>query len=442
MSYLNNHIAGVMVLWLLLLAALLQCGQSLAADPQEDKLVAEAREALNRAEYAEAAHLFARARELDTEKQNLNTLLYWEAFSRFRLKHTAELKQAAELLAQQEAEYTQRETAVESEALAARINAELAQRGEVAAAKRVHEQASDEEIRLETRLTALQALLHMNPERALPMLEKIIRDDSKKNQELRRHAVMLACTHDSPQFQELLLHLLDTETDPEFLAEVTMCLAMNPSPEVLDKLMELFQRHKNPQVAEAILYSAVSIDDPEIGDKVFQFLATIAQDKSEDSGIREQALFALGQVGREEEVLEILVSICGQDQERNIMESALIAISNLDVAAADETLRFLIQYPGMDEEFRAHALFAVSKHGRASVEFLQEVFMTAKSGNLKLQVCYILSRHDDQEAALDTILEFARSEKDPEIRQEMVFWLSQFNDDRAADYLVEVLNEE
>jgi hypothetical protein len=437
-----NTVAGVIGLLLILLALLAMTGSAFGADGDLEKRTQEAREALNNAEYAEAARLYAQARALTTEKQALNKVLYWEAFSRYRLQRTAELKQAAELLSQQEIQYAEREIAAESEALAARINAELAQRGEVGAARRVREQASDEEIRLETRVTALQALLLLDQERALPMLEKIIRDDSLKNRELRQHAVMLACTQDTPQFQQLLLGLLDTETDPDFLAEITMCLAMNPSPEVLEKLMELFRRNKSPQVAEAILFSAVSMDDDKTSDQVFQFLATIAQDKSEDPGLREQALFALSHVGREEEVLEILVGICGQDQERNILESALFAISNLDVAAADETLRVLIQHQGMDEEFKAQALFAVSRHGRASVDFLREVFMSARSGDLKLQVFHILSRHDDQEAALDAMLEFAKAEKDPKVKQEMVFWLGQFDDPRAADFLVEILNKD
>ena len=35
-----------------------------------------------------------------------------------------------------------------------------------------------------------------------------------------------------------------------------------------------------------------------------------------------------------------------------------------------------------------------------------------------------------------------RMEDDPEIKQEAVFWVSRFDSDRAAEFLLEVINEE
>jgi hypothetical protein len=61
---------------------------------------------------------------------------------------------------------------------------------------------------------------------------------------------------------------------------------------------------------------------------------------------------------------------------------------------------------------------------------------------MKLQICHVITRMDDEEAALDALIEIIRMEDDPEIKQEAVFWVSRFDSDRAAEFLLEVINEE
>ena len=48
------------------------------------------------------------------------------------------------------------------------------------------------------------------------------------------------------------------------------------------------------------------------------------------------------------------------------------------------------------------------------------------SRDMKLQVCHAVTRIED----------------DPDIKQEAVFWVSRFGRDRAAEFLLEVINEE
>ena len=71
----------------------------------------EAREALNRSRYTEAAELFAQAYELSRPAMAAGDALYWEAFALARLERTANLKRAAELLRLQQAEFAAAATA-------------------------------------------------------------------------------------------------------------------------------------------------------------------------------------------------------------------------------------------------------------------------------------------------------------------------------------------
>ena len=449
-----TSVAGAVALMLILVGLVTWAGVAQAEDPEAEAEAAlvEAQEALNRAEYEEAAVLFERTRERSRERALRDKALYWEAFSRYRLERTEELMVAAELLAQLEEGHRQLELddmpraelklAEESEALAARINGELARRGEYGAARRVHEQAEEENIRMDTRMAAMQALLQMDPERAEPMLEKILRDDSHQNREMRVHAVMMGCQEESPKMQALLVELLETETDPEFLSTIVMCLSMNPTSETMDIFMDMFKKNPGPEVAETLLMAVARQHDEGDQEKVFTFLADIVADGEADVEMRQSALMALSLTDQDERSTDLLVDILKTEEDPELLEAALMSLARQDNAAADEALRNLATQPGRDEEFQAMALHAASIHGHLSVDFLREVYAKASTPDMKLQVCHILTRNPDQDAALDAMLEFARAEKDPEVKQQMVFWVGRFNDPKAADFLLEILNGE
>jgi HEAT repeat protein len=48
---------------------------------------------------------------------------------------------------------------------------------------------------------------------------------------------------------------------------------------------------------------------------------------------------------------------------------------------------------------------------------------------------------EDQDAALEMLIDITRTETDPEIKRDAVFWIGQFDSERAANYLLDVINE-
>jgi len=433
-----NHITASLGLLILLILL----GTAQAQDGDHDERLAEAREALNAARYEQAAELFEQARGLTESHRELARARYWEAFSRSKMRGTRELKHALALLKADEMRSAEREIRAESEALAARIQGELAQRGEVEALREIHEQAEAEDIRTETRLAALQALLEMQNERAIPVLEKILQDTSAKNRELRRHAVMLACHRRDPRLMQSLLMMLETEEDPEFQAEIVMCLSMDPSPEIMTRLMALYRQHPDPPLAEAIIVSLSRMaGDLEPG-QVEPFLTEIARDRRSDPEIRQYAIISLGRLGGAKTQVNLLKELATSDEETEILEAAVMGLAQLDTPEARDALLSMVRQPGLDEDLRAHALFALGRDGGMRVEDLVAIHKASESKEMRLQVCHLLSMNDDQGAALEAMLEMARQEEDPRIQQEMVFWLGRFDDERAAEFLLEILEQE
>ena len=416
---------------------------AVAADPDAQKLAkadaafAEGREALNRSQFQKAAELMAQSYELSRPQMLAGDALYWEAFARFRLERTEELKQAVKLLRLQQEEYREAATAAEGEGLAARIYAKLAERGEADAAREITMQANERDIRLETRTAALQALMQMDPRKAMPILKKIALDATPENLELRRNAIFIMCREGGAESEDLLIDLLTKETDPEFLSEIVMCLSMNQSDRGMKAVMDLFRTTKDPQIAEATLMSLGHHG----GDEVFAFLLEVAQDKSREPQLRAQALMALSMTGRDREVTDLLVGVLETENDHDIMEMALMALSRIDDPAAAKAIMNLVNKPGADEEFKAMALHFATINGGVDLATLDQLYLNAKSRDLKQQICHVLTMAEDQDKALDLLIKITRTETDPTIKRDAVFWIGQFDSERAADYLLEVINE-
>ena len=253
-------------------AVLAVAGYALAQDDVEAQREA-AREALNKAQYEKAAQLLAETYEMEKESQEAGNDLYWQAFARYKLRRTEELKIAAELLVRQQEHYQQAETVAEGEALLARLYAELAERGEVHAAREIHEMSEDEMRGEESRVAALEALMRMNPDKAMPILMDIVTGKKEASPEFRRHAIFILCRTDDERAEDALIDIIQTSEDPELLADVVMCLSMKDSDRALDAIVDLFERSDDPQVDEAAMFAIGRHG----GDRAFTMLAAIAR---------------------------------------------------------------------------------------------------------------------------------------------------------------------
>lgn len=432
---------GLVALLAILVLALMAPTVSLAVEEDEKAIerYEQARKALNAAEYKEAAKLFARARRgAESDKLTAHTL-YWEAFARYRLEKKKELKLAAGLL-EEALQYAELESQLRREAksLASRIDGRLAESGDIERIKRIDEDAHDEQAREETRVAALQALMRMNPERARPILVKILRDDQETNQELRRHAVFILCQQEDPEAEDVLLDLLANEEDIEMVGEIIMCLAMHGSERSVDAIIDIAGSSDNDELSEYALYSLSHHDS----DRIYDFLISMARDESRSSEIRGQALFALSHTDRDMETAPLLAEVIRTETDSEILEMALMSLAHIDTDLAANALVSLVRNPKRDDELRAQALFFLAQNDGVENLDLVELYRNTDSQELKEQVFHVLTQLDDEDKALDIMIKLAREETDPEILQGVMYWIGQFDDPRAAEFLTEVINQE
>jgi HEAT repeat protein len=422
-------VATALALWLGLGTALAQDGEA---------SLREAREALNRARYAEAAEMYESARASATEQAVVAETLYWEAFSRYRTERTRELKRALALLEMQRQFEVSADMENEREALEMRIAGALAERGEADGAKTIYQELEKQQQREETRVAALHALMQMDPDKALPILEKIVRGETKSSTEMRHNAVFMLCNEDE-RGVDIVLEVLPTVDDPELVQAMVMCLAQSDDERVVDVLVDVMRRTDDAEIAQMVLMSLGHAEDP----RAFDVLAEIARDPQRDPELRAHALFGLAQTG-DDRVAGIAAAIIrNRDEDHEVMEGALMAlVMTGDSDGARSALLEMARDTTLDGEFRAQALFMAGQHGYIEPATLLEIYRSTDSRDLKQQICHVLTQLDDGDEAFAVLLEIVQNEEDQEIRRDAVFWMGQFDDPRAAEFLMELINAE
>ena len=217
-----------------------------------DSIYKAGREALNRGQYREAVEHFRQLRQQYPRSGYSADAYYWEAFALDRLGSTDNLRSALGVLDEQARRYDDAATLRDAEILATRIRGRLAQRGDARAAERVARDAyrssgvalvgeveggvattgvqegaqgrsEDEELKM----AALQALMMMDEERAVPLLIDLIRQGDEVSAELRQQAVMILAQHGTPEAEDVLFDVLQNDPDPEVRGMVLMWLTQS-----------------------------------------------------------------------------------------------------------------------------------------------------------------------------------------------------------------------
>ena len=90
-------------------------------------------------------------------------------------------------------------------------------------------------------------------------------------------------------------------------------------------------------------------------------------------------------------------------------------------------------------ELRKQALFWAGQGG-ASMADLASLYGTITDREMREQLIFVYSQRDEP-AAVDKLLEIARSEPDTELRKKALFWLGQSDDPRAAKALQDIIEQ-
>ncbi len=422
-------------------------------DDPADSIYRAAREALNKGQYRAAAEAFAQLSRRYPRSGYSADALYWEAFARYRIGGDEQLKQALARLEDQSRRYPKAGTRGDAEALATRIRGELARRGDASSAEAVarsadraategrlsttrwRERSDDQDVcddDSDVKLAALNAVLQMDADRAMPLLTRILARRDSSSTCLRRKAVFLVAQKGSDQSAAVLIGAAQNDPDGEVRQQAVFWLSQVHTPQAVAALDSIAQRATDPDLQDKAVFALAQQSDP----AARSALQRMAERGGVSREVREKAIFWLGQSGKDGG--GYLRSLYPRLDDDELKEKVIFGVAQSGTAEDRTWLQGVARDPRSSVELRKKAIFWLGQAGVSGPDLLT-IYKSLDDSELKEQAIFALSQVKG--GAAEQLIEVAKTDKDPEMRKKAVFWLGQSRDPRAAQYIEQLLSE-
>ena len=415
------------------------------SDPA-DSLFRAARDAMSKGDYKKAADIFRDLRKRYPKSDHVSEALYYEAFSLYRRGESGDLNRALGALDALKAGYPSVASKGDANSLRTRICGELAKRGDSDCAEQITERANDEGRRVtksggdcpsgdeddDERVIALNALLQMDAERALPILQKVLARRDKCSEKLRRKAVFLVSQKNTPATADILMKAAHDDPDSEVREQAVFWLSQVHDERVVDMLNTILADAKDQGMQEKAIFALSQNRSARAG----AALRAFAEREDASSELREKAIFWLGQ-NRSSSNAEYLRTLYGKIKSDELKEKIIFSLSQ-QRGMNDKWLLDIVMNPKESVELRKKALFWAGQGG-ADMAQLNGLYATINDREMKEQLIFVYSQRRES-AAVDRLLEIAKNEKDRELRKKAIFWLSQSRDPRVVQLLQELID--
>ncbi|PYJ81975.1 MAG: hypothetical protein DME22_19950 [Verrucomicrobia bacterium] len=255
------------------------------------------------------------------------------------------------------------------------------------------EDQADEELQL----MALNGLMHADPERAWPLLQKLL--ESSRPLKIKEQALFVLSQSGSDKAREVLASFARGQANPDLQLKSLEYLALFGGKESRQTLEEVYKSSDDKTIKRSILGFFM------IGGDRDRLLAAAKGEK--DADLRGEAIGQLGVLGARDQLSEMYQAESEEKVKRKILE-ARSAIEKIGLMGSPKTADALVKMYANE----------IDKNIRRKV--IEALFM---QGNAK------------------AIVEIARKETDPELKKKAVEQLSIMNSKEGAEFFEEILNK-
>jgi tetratricopeptide (TPR) repeat protein len=449
---------------------------SLQGDPA-DSLYRAARDALNRRDYRRAADLFARIPDRYPGSGYAADALYWQAFALYRVGADAQLREARAALRRQRERFPEAATRGDAATLDLRIQGELARRGDSQAAEEVRRVASGlaeppeppeapeapeapeppgvpeppdapthreaagdradtscKDDDADTKIAAINALIHMDSEKARPILRRVLARRDSASVCLRRKAVFLISQGGAEGAEDILLASARTDPDPEVREQAVFWLSQVGSERAVGALDSILRTSTDRRLQDKAIFALSQQGGP----RARQALRTFAERSDAPESLREQAIFWIGQSGGHESAT-YLRQLFGRIKDEELRKKILFSISQMGGEESGKWLVGVARDRAQPLELRKQAIFWAVQ-GDAPAADLVGLYGSFDDREMKEQLIFVYSQREEP-AMVDKLLDIARREPDTELKKKALFWLGQSDDPRAAKALQDIIEQ-
>lgn len=343
---------------------------------------------------------------IDSKSSRADGAYYWRAYAQNKLGHRDE---ALASLAELQKSYPGSRWLDDAKALQVEIRSQNGQ-------PLSPETATDEDLKL----LALNSLMSTDPERSLPMLEKLLK--SSNSPKLKERALFVLAQSGSQASRDLLAGIAKGGSNPDLQSKAIEYLGIHGGRDNLQVLVDVYKSSNDAQVKRTILNSfmvAGSRDN----------LLAVAKSESNPE-LKVHAIQMLGNVGGAADLAQLYSADAAADVKRAVIQGLFIS-GNSDKL-------FDIVKNEKDEALRRYAINQLGVMGKSKTgAALASMYAQETSADNKKAIINALFVQNNATA----LVEIARKETDLNLKKAIVNQLSVMHSKEATDYLMEILTK-
>ncbi|MDQ5858504.1 MAG: HEAT repeat domain-containing protein [Acidobacteriota bacterium] len=374
-----------------------------APDSRAEKLYKQGTKSLDDEDWDEAAAAFTEAARLGGPRADAS--LYWLAYSLAKQGRPAD---ALAILRGFPGKYPKSSWLKEVRALEAEVR-------RTGGGKSNPEAEDDEELKI----MAINSLIHSDPERAVPLLEKILK--GRGSEEVKERALFVLAQSGSARGRQIIADVARGNAHPDLQEKAIHYLGVFGGRQNGQLLDEIYRGTTNNDVKEKILHAWMIS-----GDRA-RVLDAARSEKSTE--LRGAAAHQLGVMGARAELWQLYKTERSRDVKEEIIQGLFIAgdVEHILQLARTET----------DRDLREEAIQKLGIMGARTAPALWEIYRSETDVGLREAVIQAFFVQGNARALID----IAKTEKNKELRNEALQKLSVMNNKEARDYLLQFLDD-
>ena len=397
-----------------------------------------ARELFNRGEYGQAAQAF---RQLPTRYPNsayAPEAAYYEAFSLYRIGGTNELRQALAALEASKTKYPNAKSRTEMTNLATRIRGALARGGDAQAAAELSRTANEQGATCDREEQAVQAeaMNALSQSDAGNVNELITRVLARKDEcsiPLRRTAVFLVSKRRDAQAVSILAGVARNDPSVDVKVEAIGVIGRLPNEEGVVVLEEM-ARSDDERIQRAAIRALVRHPSARARASVRSLIER--EDVSER--VKSEALSAFNAEQATAEDVAWLRALYGKSTTTSMKARTLSAIVRVGGPEVDQWLVTIARDETQPSEIRATAMRRIGE--TMPIADLSRLYDGATTQRFRSEIINVLGKRKE-DAATDKLIDIIKNGTDPSLRRSAISAVTNKNDPRATQLLLDIINK-
>jgi HEAT repeat protein len=287
----------------------------------------------------------------------------------------------------------------------------------------------------EMRAAALQGLLSMNSEDAVPILKDVLKQRDPCREQLRKQAVWMIAQKRSTDIVSTLLDVARSDPSSDVRGDAIFWLSQTRSAEAIPALDSILSSSRDEEMRKKAIFALSQQRD----DRARQALKRAAENENMSEELRGEAVFWLGNARVAD--LDYFKTLFRKTKNAEIRSKIVQAVSNSQSPEAGAWLLDIARDKSFDVETRKNAIFWASQRRSLDFDQLSAIYdQTKGEDEMQKHVIFILSQRREP-AAVDKLMAIAKGDGDIEMRKQALFWLGQKNDPRIRQFIRDLINK-